>query len=55
MNTRKLEDAMFVVCASCTLVAGGAAFAALLHQLFTLAVALIEVMMSQQALAAITQ
>jgi hypothetical protein len=55
MNTRNLEGTVFVVCASCTLLAVGAAFAAVLHQLFTLAVSVIELMMSPQALAAITR
>ena len=54
MNNR-VENAVFVVCATCTLLACGAAFTVVLHQLFTAAVALTELMMSQQALAALTR
>jgi len=45
MNNRNSEDVLFDACASCTVIAVGAALAALLYQLFTLTVSLFESMM----------
>jgi len=42
MTNKKPEDALFDTCASCTIVAAGAAFAALLYYLFTIAVSVLE-------------
>jgi hypothetical protein len=45
MNTSKSENAVFDICASCTVIAVGAALAALLYELFTLTVSLFESML----------
>lgn len=42
MNNRNSEDVLFDACASCTVIAIGAAFAVLFYHLFTLAVSLLE-------------
>ena len=45
MHNRKAEDAVFDACASCTVIAVGAAFAALLYFLFTQAMSAFESML----------
>ena len=42
MNKRESEHALFDTCATCTVIAVGAAYAALLYYLFTLGVSLLE-------------
>ena len=44
MNNRKPEDVVFETIASCTVVIAGVAFAALLYELITLAVPVLESM-----------
>ena len=55
MKNDNLQDLVFVAFASCTVLASGAAFAALLYELFTLAASFVEMAMSQQALAQFTR
>jgi hypothetical protein len=50
MSHSKPEDAVFGTCAGCTVLVVGAAFAALLYQLITAAVPLVELVMSQRML-----
>jgi hypothetical protein len=50
MQPTKPEDAVLGTCASCIVLVVGAAFAALLYQLITTAVPLVESMMSQRML-----
>jgi hypothetical protein len=48
MKNRKLEDAVFETTASCTVLVAGTAIAALLYQLITVAVPLLESMVFPQ-------
>lgn len=51
MKNNTSQDAIFDACASCTVIAIGAAFAALLYHLFILTVSLFESMMWSSDLA----
>ena len=48
MKNRTTNDVMFTTCATCTVLLAAAAFAALIYEVITAAVPLLESMMSQR-------